>query len=75
MLWEYAHDILVSEKKQVSIQSILYNSNLVTSVSIDMLYICEYEVRRKYAKLLECKAHEGSYNLFLSTILYFPIFL
>lgn len=46
LLWEYAHDILVREKQQLAIQSLLYNSNL-DKACLNMLYICEYAVRRK----------------------------
>lgn len=52
ILWGYVHDILVSEKKQLTIQSLLYNSNFGTGMSVDMLYACEYEVRRKDTKIL-----------------------
>ena len=42
------------------IQSILYNCSLVTCLSVDRFYICEYDVGRKYTKILVCKAHESS---------------
>lgn len=42
----YAHDILVREKQQLAIQSLLYNSNR-DKACLNMLYICEYAVRRK----------------------------
>lgn len=64
VLWGCAHDTPASEES--SLQYSLYNSNLVTGTSEDILYICEYGVRKKDTEISAWKARELSFNLFPS---------
>lgn len=43
-VWGHARDMLLSEEKRLTVYTLLI---WFTSVSVDMLYIWEYDVRRK----------------------------